>query len=239
MKTPFLILHGWSKNMTGQRYHELAEILTKKGHTVYTPDLPGFGKNPLSKNALQFEDYLVFVKEYIEKEIKAEKVILFGHSFGGRIAIRFTAQHSSMVAHLILCDASGIPQRLSLKKYVAKVGATTLKPLFTIPPFSFFYPLSRKILYRGIGEMDYYKAGNLSETFKNVYNISVVDDLPHIAVPTLIVWGKNDTFTPLSDGEYMHTHIPDARMAVVADATHKLPYEHPEDTAREIERFLS
>lgn len=239
MKSPVLLLHGWAKDMTGSRYEKAAQLLEKAGYTVYTPDLPGFGENPLGKDALTFEDYIAFVKTFIEKEIKVKRVILIGHSFGGRIAIRFSALHPEMVEALILADASGIPQKLSLKKQIAVLVTKLLKPLFTIPPFSFFYQFFRKVLYRSIGEMDYYKSGNLSATFKNVYQVNIVGDLPKITAPTLITWGERDTFTPISDGYFMKNHIKNAQFAIIQDATHKMPYEKPAQFIQEVIGFLS
>ena len=76
MKTPVIILHGWAKDMTGQRYETLATILQNSGYTVYMPDLPGFGNNLLvHKKALYFEDYVQFVHDFIIKTVKAKKVI--------------------------------------------------------------------------------------------------------------------------------------------------------------------
>jgi pimeloyl-ACP methyl ester carboxylesterase len=239
MKPPVLILHGWGKDVTGQKYRQLAEILQKKGFDVYTPDLPGFGTTPLGKNALIFADYVAFVTAYITKTIRAKKVIVIGHSFGGRIAIRFTALHPDMVEKLILVDASGIPQKLSLKKQLVALATKVGVPLFRVPPFSVVYGLLRKIVYRSIGEMDYYKAGNLTETFKNVYRVSIVSDLPAISVPTLIVWGGKDTFTPLSCGKAMHAAIKHSKFVIIQDATHRLPYENPTATAQTIISFLS
>src|SRR5436190_16862468 len=126
MTKTILILHGWGK--TGPAYSEIQNIFEKKGYRVYSPDLPGFGNNPLQKDALVFDDYISFVHDYISKT-KEKKVILLGHSFGGRIAIRFTALYPQMVASLILTGASGIPRPLpSLKKKIVFVITKITRP---------------------------------------------------------------------------------------------------------------
>ena len=242
MKTPIIILHGWSKTMSGSKFHEIKSILESKGHLVYAPDLPGFGSNTLKKEELFFDDYAAFVDHYIAdvlKETKAKKVILIGHSFGGRIAIRVTAAYPDMIALLILTGASGIPHPLpSLKKKIVFVLTKILKPIFLLPPFSLFYKVFRKLIYYSIGEMDYYKAGNLTQTFKNVYKVSIADDLQKISVPTILIWGEKDTFTPLADGEYMQSHIANAKLIVIPEAGHRLPYENPREFARAVLPFL-
>jgi len=237
---PIVILHGWGVSMSGRKYDELKKLLEKDGYTVYTPDLPGFGNNPIGKDVLVFEDYIQFVHNFITQKIKQKKVILLGHSFGGRVAIKFTVQYPELVDVLILTGASGIPRPLPSVKKRLVYGITKLtRPLFSIPPLSFVYRFFRKAVYYSIGEMDYYKAGSLTQTFKNVYQVSVIPDLDKISVPTLLIWAQLDTFTPVSDGKLMHEKIPQAQMVIVPAATHRLPYEEPKAFEKAIISFLS
>lgn len=238
MKDPILLLHGWGSTMSGERYKEAVNLLENSGFVVFCPDMPGFGTSNFKKEELFFDDYVQFVREFIKKH-KIKKVILVGHSFGGRVAIRFTALYPQYVTKLILTGASGIPHPLpSIKKKLAFIATKIVKPVFSIPPFSFFYSLLRKLVYYSIGEMDYYKAGKLSKTFKNVYQENILPDLVKIHVPTLLVWGENDTIIPVSDGIYMHDHIKKSKLVVVPTATHKLPYEYPSLFVKEIVDFL-
>ena len=238
MGDPILILHGWGSTMNGAKYSRIKAILEKKGFVVFTPDLPGFGENSLKKEAFSFNDYISFVKEFVEKN-KLKKVILLGHSFGGRIAIAFTAKYPQLVSKLILVSASGIPHKLSTKKSIMKFVVGKTKRLFTLPVIHYFYQPLRKALYKSIGEMDYYKARNLAETFRNVYQISIVEDLKKITKPTLIVWGENDTFTPLADGLLMHNSIKNSKLIIVKNEGHKLPYENPDAFAKEVLAFIT
>ncbi len=87
--------------------------------------------------------------------------------------------------------------------------------------------------------MDYYKAGTLSQTFKNVVHVSITQDLEKIVVPTLIIWGRNDAVTPLADGEYMNKHIVNSKLVIISNMSHKLPYENPAVFAEEVLKFLA
>lgn len=224
--------------MNGDRYSKAQTLFEKNGHKVFVPDLPGFGNNTLEKEELFFDDYVDFVKDFIKKR-KLTRVILLGHSFGGRVAITFTAVYPQYVTCLVLTGASGVPRPLpSLKKKAVHVATKIIKPLFTIPPLSLFYAFFRKLVYYSIGEMDYYKANKLSKTFKNVYQVSIVGDLEKIVVPTLIVWGEKDTFTPLADGKLMHERIKKSKLVVVKNASHKLPYENPKEFTKIVINFL-
>jgi len=225
--------------VTGEnRFGVVKKLLEKRGYIVFTPDLPGFGSNQLQKESLIFEDYISFVKEFLDKN-KLRKVVLVGHSFGGRIAIRFSSANPDKIKKLILVSASGIPHPLpSIKKKIAFVLTKIFSPLFTIPPFSLFYSTLRKLVYYSIGEMDYYKANKLRTTFKNIYQVSIVTDLEKISAPTLIVWAELDNLTPLRDGRLMHSKIKKSKLVIEKGATHKFPYEQPEIFVKEILTFI-
>jgi len=242
MKKIIVILHGWSKDMTGGRYKDVKEILEKKGFLVFTPDLPGFGRNALNKEQLFFDDYVSFVHQFVQDILaksKEKKIILIGHSFGGRIAIKFSSLYPELVSKLIVSGASGIQRPLpSVKKKIVFYTTKILKPIFLLPPFSYFYKFFRKLIYYAIGEMDYYKAGSLTQTFKNVYQFSIKNDLERISIPTLLIWGENDSFIPLSDGIYMHNHIRNSQLVVVPEGTHKLPYEDPTKFSKIVLEFI-
>lgn len=242
MKTPILILHGWVKDGKGEKYDAIKHILEKKGYPVFLPDLPGFGSNTLKKEELFFDDYVAFIQKYISeitKQTEAKKVILVGHSFGGRIGIRFASLYPNMVDTLVLTGASGIQRPLpSLKKKVVFIVTKIIRPIFLVPPMSVFYRFFRKLIYYSIGEMDYYKAGSLTQTFKNVYKVDITEDLEKITVPTMLIWGEKDTFTPLVNGEFMHRHIKNSKLVIIPDATHRLPYDKPKEFVDAVLDFI-
>jgi pimeloyl-ACP methyl ester carboxylesterase len=62
--------------------------------------------------------------------------------------------------------------------------------------------------------------------------------LPHVRVPTLVVAGERDTFTPLHLSVQMARTIPGAELLVVPGATHVGPLEHPALVNEGIRRFL-
>lgn len=243
MKKIIVLLHGWSSTMTNKRYQSAKELLEKQGFIVYIPDLPGFGENSIiEKESLEFEDYISFVHTYIVdilKKTKQKQVILIGHSFGGRIAIKFTSLYPQIVSNLILTGASGIPRPLpSVKKKLVFAATKILRPFFVVPPFSFAYKFFRKLIYYSIGEMDYYKAGKLTQTFKNVYKVSIQEDLEKISVPTLLVWGEKDITIPVKDAKLMHEFIKNSELVIIPNATHRLPYEMPVEFTNEIIKFV-
>src|SRR3989338_11260331 len=98
-KSPIIILHGWG--LRGSVYRKLIELLKQKGHKVFAPDLPGFGHEPLLNNSMKLDDYILFVKNFIaEKKIK--KPIIIGHSFGGRVTVKYAFLYPDEIDKLIL-----------------------------------------------------------------------------------------------------------------------------------------
>jgi pimeloyl-ACP methyl ester carboxylesterase len=64
------------------------------------------------------------------------------------------------------------------------------------------------------------------------------DLLSAIAVPTLVVAGERDTFTPPSLSTEMAERIPGAEMFVLRGATHAAPVEQPVSLELRLEKFL-
>lgn len=83
--------------------HQMKEV-TQEGYDVYLYDQMGSGlSDRLPKpKGYSFERHLKDLNEIINTQIKAENVILIGHSFGGILATHFTANHAEKVEKLIL-----------------------------------------------------------------------------------------------------------------------------------------
>lgn len=65
------------------------------------------------------------------------------------------------------------------------------------------------------------------------------DHLPKVDVPTLVVAGEKDTWTPMWLSVRMHTRIPGSEMVVLPGGTHVGPIEHPALVNRSVETFLA
>ncbi len=222
---PIVILHGWG--IDGLKYGKVVQLFKKEGYDVFSPDLPGFGKELLVKKIMTIDDYVQFVKDYLAKKT-VRQVILIGHSFGGRVAIKFSIKYPQMIKALILTGAPGIKHKLSTHKRMIMYASVILGELFKYHPFSQTKDFIRKVLYFMIGEWDYYRAGYLRETFKKIIVEDLKQYLPALSMPTLLLWGENDKMIPLSDGKKMQQLIPKSTLVVIKNAGHKVPYEQPE-----------
>ncbi len=80
-------------------------------------DLPGFGQTAEPLEAWDVGQYAEFVKEFI-RSLRLKKVILMGHSFGGRIIIKLMSNldNAFEVEKIVLLDSAGIKPKKKLKQ---------------------------------------------------------------------------------------------------------------------------
>jgi pimeloyl-ACP methyl ester carboxylesterase len=237
--SPLLILHGWGGS------HASWKIVQKKlagsGYYVVCPDLPGFGNSDDPPIAWDSRDYSRFLEHFIE-EIDLKEFSLLGHSMGGGLATRFTAEHRDKVKILVLCDAAVLINRrkLNLRQKVAFALTEWGYDLFSIPFFArTLYRPAREILGRMTGIHDYYLArGPMKESFKLIMKEDLSGFAPQIDIPTLLIWGKNDKTILLKDGLQLEQIIPASKLKIIDKADHNPHKNTPEILCHLIRNFL-
>ncbi len=221
---PVILMHGWGCNHTTVRSIEAA---LSPGFKVYNIDFPGFGGSTVPPAVWGVEEYTQLVEEFVREE-GIESPILIGHSFGGRVSILFASRNK---AHkVILVDAAGVKPSRSLKYYIKVYSFKLWKKL--LPLFIGKERAEKQIeeRRRKAGSADYNAlSGMMRNIMVKVVNEDLKSVMPRIACPVLLLWGKNDTATPLRDAHTMERLIPDAGLVAFDDAGHysflDKPYE--------------
>lgn len=228
-----VVLHGWG--LSGERYSEFKKYLEKKGYKVFSPDFPGFGKEIATKSSMTLSDFTEFYTKFLKKN-KITKHIIVGHSFGGRVGVQYTSFNNENVALLVL---TGVPiiRHYGLKQRVSLVAAKTLKIPFVILPASWAH-LSRKTLYRIIGEYDYVKSGEKKNTFKNIIGESLITYFQNITAPVVLIWGELDRLTPASDLDKIQKINQVKHARKVKGFGHSLPYQDPKQFADIVDSYI-
>ena len=224
-----VLLHGWQSSK--ERWQRVKEEIKKGGIKVIVPDLPGFKKETELKRPWGLDDYVEWVKRSFF--INEDQFFLLGHSFGGRIAIKFAIKYPEKLSGLILVSAAGIkPKRNPL----VSIFVPIFKKLSFLPGYRFF----RKIFYRFVlKKTDYvHLKGAMKETFKKVINEDLTPLLPKIKVPTLIIWGEKDQITPLSDAFLMKKEIKNSKLEILKDTGHAPHLENPKVLSQKILNFI-
>lgn len=233
---PILILHGW--NLSASKFLSLTTEFKKRGYKIYCPDLPGFGKAKLSKKSWFLSDYTDYTKNLLAKN-KLNKIIFIGHSFGGRIGIKFAAQNPDLLQALILTGAPGINPVPTIKVQLFLVLAKLGKLVFSLPFLSPAKDLFRKFLYNTANSSDYYHTNDyMLETFRNTVKETLIPYMSQINTPTLLLWGSEDKIIPLSIAQRMQNIIKNSKLEIINNARHGVPWTHPKEFADEVENFL-
>jgi len=225
MKHPVVILHGWG--LSAGTFLPLTHELRKNHFVVFAPDMPGFDANHIPKTPLTLADYADFLEEYLKKHGVRNPVII-GHSFGGRVALKYLALHPDTVSALVLTGTPGftpIPRKkLMLFIAVAKVGGLFM----SIPILRSAKDKVRTWYYYTVGARDFYRAeGVMRETFKNVVKEPLKNLMEHVRIPTLLIWGQNDIIVPLRVAQEMKRVIPQSRLTVIPLFGHDVPFRAP------------
>ena len=221
-----LLLHGWGGSLNSFRF--LENQLAKEGFSVITLDFPGFGGSDLPREDFSLDDYKKIVEELVEKE-NIKSVHIIAHSFGGRVAIKLSAE-TNLVKKLVLVDSAGIKPRFSLAKNIKILHYKFLKSLKKIG-------LIKRDL-NNFGSADY-KAmpNNLKSVFNRIVNEDLSGVLHKIECPTLIVWGRNDRETPLYMAKKLNKGIKDSAI-VTFDGGHFAYLQNAEKFTIIVKEFL-
>jgi len=225
------LLHGWGANT--EKLKNLGQELTKLGWSVFIAKIPFFDA-PEAKKAWSLADFSAEIEKQTTDYFKKEPYFLFGHSFGGRIAIYLAAKPAANLKGIILCSTAGI-SRTSLAKrsffIILSKGLAPFKKLF--PSLT---PSFKKITYRLARASDYSQISSevKKETFRQIIAENLKDKVHLIKIPTLILWGELDKVTPLKDAYFFHSKISSSVLKSFPDEGHCLPYHQPDRLAKEI-----
>ena len=218
-----ILLHGWGQNI--EMMKPLGDPLSNK-YKITIIDFPGFGESEEPKTAWTIDDYSEMLGEIIKK-LNIKKPILMGHSFGGRVAIRYSANNK--IEKLVLFGSPCIrkQQPLSLKTKV-------LKKLKTLPGLDGIGEKMKKY----IGSRDYKAASPMMrQILVNTVNEDLSEYAKKIEEPTLLIWGDNDTEEPVEEARELEKIMIDAGL-VVLPGSHYAYLENLHQVINIINTFL-
>lgn len=201
---PVILMHGWGCNHSTVR--SIAQSLEPELH-IFNLDLPGHGKSDEPAEAWGPEEFA----DNIEKFIKLKKLkdpILIGHSHGGRVSILVASRNKT--GKVVLVDAAGIVNPKPLKTLIKQRTFKLIKR--TAPLFG--KKIGSRLIDKAqsfFGSADYKNSSSIMRaTMSKCVNEDLRHVMPSIKASTLLIWGDDDTATPLSDAYKMEKLIPEA-----------------------------
>lgn len=235
---PLVIIHGggdgarsWLKNA-----RELSEY-----YSVYIPDLPGFGGSQSINDKFNLPEYVSFVEDF-SNILQLESFYLVGHSIGGGIALHYAFRHPDKVSALVLVNSFCLGKEIAL--WVRVLSASALckslgkAALAAIKAVKWLiYQLSIPL---HLGDHLNDVKIDMGRTMTTLKGQSTVlhDQLPGLAMPTLVIWGAKDIIVPASHAYVAANTIPDCQLHVFDDCGHSAYKQRVPEFSRVVTRFL-
>lgn len=227
-----LLIHGWGDSSKG-----LLGIANElKDFDVIALDLPGFGGSAKPTSDWGLSDYSDFIASFLAKLKVTSLEAIIGHSNGGAIAIKLVLSKKVDVKKLVLLSSAGIRNPKGLKNRALKIK-TKVGKVLTFPLPKTTKENLRSSHYSKIGS-DMLLYPELTGTFKKIVGENILDQAKDIDTPTLLIYGENDTKTPVSYGRMFHESISGSTLEIVSGADHFVHLDKPEIVLKLIKEFI-
>lgn len=228
-----VLLHGWGASL--DTFMSLFEDLSKS-YDVTLLDFPGFGKSSEPSTPWNLDDYAKMTMNFMAA-LSIKNPTLLGHSFGGRVSIKLSQLMA--INQIILVNSAGIKPKRKSSYFVRVYGYKLFKTVASLPFFKWLLkePLEA---YREIYSSSDYKQASpiMKQVLSKVVNEDLKSILPKINSPVLLIWGDQDTSTPIEDAKVMESLIPDSGLVVFEGAGHFSYLEQPARFLTIIKTFL-
>jgi pimeloyl-ACP methyl ester carboxylesterase len=248
-----ILLHGgngsiefWLYNLPALAAH----------HRVYAFDMVGSGKSDYPDRSYSLADQADFLCSFMDA-LKIEKATLIGNSMGGGVALEFTKLYPDRVDKLVLVDSMGFGKEISLGIRLITLPAVVsllrpgrwmipamLRSNFydgkQLPPewIEFRYPIfaipERNLVILRIGQSNFNLAGVLPQVYQ-----PILDSLPNISQPTLIIWGEDDRIIPAKHAYIAAAGIPNSQLQIFPNCGHHPYLEYPAKFDRLVLDFMA
>jgi pimeloyl-ACP methyl ester carboxylesterase len=220
--------------------------------STYLWDMPGYGqssKDPEHSVALGVQGELLH--DLLEHwELEAAHIV--AHDYGGTVALRAHLLHGTRVASLALVDVvavrpwgsdflrlvrdnvdvfAALPPAMhegAVRAYIrgaSHAGLTEEDLDALVAPW--LGPTGQTALYRQMAEAD------------EAYTDEIEPLYPSIAVPTLVVWGREDSWLPAAQADQLAAVIPGAQLELVDGAGHLIQLDQPIPLATHLRDWLT
>lgn len=220
---PLVILHGWGVDSS-----IFDNIINELNYYVIVIDFIGFGKSDQPKVAFSLEDYVNQIDQIIKK-LKLKHITLLGHSFGGRVAIKYNYYYN--LDNLILVDSAGIRHR-SMSLYKKIIKYKFLKKVYFI-----FNKEKYNELINNSGSRDYkILTPIMKQTMNKVIRVDLKKYCMSTRTNTFLLWGKNDSETPISDAFVLYKTFYQSRLIVFYRSGHFPHLDEPEKFIKLVNR---
>ncbi len=245
-----LLLHGTASSL--HTWEGWVKAMSPSWRVVRL-DLPGFGlTGPYPSGDYSPSATVDFLERFADAA-GLKRFVIAGSSLGGQAAWRYALRRPDRISGLILIDATGYPQNLSTTSAVALQLAAMpiVSELMRWAPIEGMVDSSLKDVYVDDSLVTPELVSRYSDLMRRPGNRVALGDrarsaqpstgweqLRQLRVPTLIMWGAQDTWVPLSMGERFRQDIAGSELIIYPNLGHLPMEEDPVTTARDAMAFL-
>jgi pimeloyl-ACP methyl ester carboxylesterase len=244
---PLLMIHGSLGSL--QAWEGWVKALGDR-YRLISVDLPGHGlTGPWPRGEYTIEAYTDFI-EVLADTLRLDRFAIAGNSMGGAVAWSFAATRPDRVTALILVDSSGFPRggtpplsiRLARLPVIGEVGIHFKPDLLVRRSLLEVYADPAMVTperVKRFSELQRFP-GNRAATLARARTQEPLDPsvLRHLSLPTLIIWGAKDRWTPVADAFRFQNEIKGAKLAIFEKLGHWPMEEDPQATAAAVAAFL-
>ena len=237
---PIVLLHG-----TGASLHTWDSWTTEliKTHRVIRLDLPGFGltgQDPLKRYSSM--DYVNLLDEFLNI-LGINEFHLAGNSLGGQVAWLYTSKFDHKINKLLLLDPSGFS--FDKVPFVIQLAKTPLINGF----LRYFTP--RAFIKKNLKEVYFNDSLITPELINRYHSLTLFEGnrsafidranikredysyrMKYIHTHTLIIWGENDYWIPVSDANRFKNAIKNSKVIIMPETGHIPMEERPKESLR-------
>lgn len=226
-----LLLHGLFG--TASNFDETIHYF-KDRYKIYLPILPIF---EMSVRKISVYSLMQYVREFVEY-MNIQKPHIIGNSLGGHIALLYVLDYMDEVSSLTLTGSSGLYENSFGNTFPRRGDKNFIRNKITLT----FYDedIVTEEMVDEIYDItsDTRKCLSMVKTAKSAIRHNVGNQLHEITVPTLLVWGNQDTITPPFVAEEFHEKIANSRLDFIDKCGHAPMLETPEEFNKILEEFL-
>jgi len=181
------------------------------------------------------------LREFTERFVdmmKLDKMMIMGNSLGGHVGILYTLQNPTKVTKLVLTGSSGLFENTMGGSYPRRGSYDYIRERVA---YTFYDPnAASKELVDEVFETtkSIPKCMRIVAIAKSAQRNNLALELHKINVPTLLVWGLNDTITPPMVGHEFNRLIPNSELKFIDKCCHAPMMEHPQKFNEMVEDFL-
>jgi pimeloyl-ACP methyl ester carboxylesterase len=229
---PLILTHGYSS--TSVMWKGQIEALSKQ-HQLILWDMRGHGQSDYPADPAAYSEALTVADiAALLDEVGAARAIVGGLSLGGYMSLAFYRAHPERVSALLIIDTGpGFKKDDAREVWNERARATADR--FDREGLDVLKSASRErstVSHRDASGLARAARGMLTQR-----DAKVIEVLPEIKVPSLVVVGADDTpFLAASD--YMAAKIPGARKAVIPAAGHAVNIDQPQAFIEAVMPFL-